>query len=124
MMTATIVYTPRGRGFEVRLRTEQSGELTIRGLGLDDLKPSVAGSPELEANVALLASTLTYAANELAYRRSRSPEKRASHRKAADRNANAAVAIAALIGRLDDEQVVGWCSGCFARSTHIHVRGH
>lgn len=123
-MTTTIQYTPRGRGFEVELKTEKSGELGVRGSGLDDHEPTVEGSPDLKANVALLASTLTYAANELAYRRLRSPEKRKSHRKAADSNAKEAAAIASLIGLLDDQEVIGWCSGCFARTGHVHVRGH
>jgi hypothetical protein len=123
-MTNKITYTPRGRGFEVRLHTDQSGDLTVRGSGLEDQEPTVEGNAELKGNVALLASTLTYAVNELAYRRSRSPEKRKSHRKAADCNAKEAVAIAVLVGLLDDEQVDGWCSGCFERSTHLHVRGH
>lgn len=123
-MTTTMTYTPRGRGFEVRLLTDQSGDLMVRGSGLKDHEPSVEGSPELEANVALLTSVLTYAVNELAFRRSRSPEKRKSHRKAADRARRNAVAIAALVGRLDDEQITGWCSGCFERCTHLHVAGH
>lgn len=123
-MTTSIAYTPRGRGFEVALQTDHSGDLTVRGTGLEDDEPIIDGSPELTGNVALVASTLTYAANELAYRRSRSPEKRESHRKAADRYAKEAVAIGRLVGLLDGRQVEGWCSGCFERSIHVHVRGH
>lgn len=123
-MTTTITYTPRGRGFEVQLRTDESGDLTVRGSGLEDHEPTVQGSHALKANVALLTSVMAYAANELAFRRLRSPEKRESHRKAADRAGKKAVAIAVLVGRLDAEQVTGWCSGCFERSTHVHVRGH
>lgn len=117
-MTTAVTYTPRGRGLEVRLTTDQSGELTVRGAGLEDHEAEVEGSADLQANVALLASVLTYAANELAFRRSRSSERRKSHRKAADRAGRKAVAIAVLVGRLDDEQVMGWCSGCFEKSSH------
>ncbi len=123
-MTTAVTYTPRGRGFEVRLTTDQSGELTVRGAGLEDHEPEVEGSADLQANVALLASVLSYAANELAFRRSRSSERRKSHREAADRAGRKAVAIAVLVGRLDHEQVMGWCSGCFEKSSHAHVRGH
>jgi hypothetical protein len=71
-----------------------------------------------------VTSLLTYIVNEVTFRRSRSPEKRRSHREAADHARRNAVTVAVLVGRLDEEQVTGWCSGCFERSTHVHVRGH
>ncbi|HZL06255.1 MAG TPA: DUF726 domain-containing protein, partial [Coriobacteriia bacterium] len=88
-----------------------------------DGDPEVAGSPELTGNVALVALVLGYAANELAYRRSRSPEKRASHRKAADVERNDVLALADLVVRLGDSAVSAWCSGCFSETEHRYVRG-
>lgn len=118
---AAVEYTPRGRGFEVRLTVEEF-EIVARGAGLD-AEPEILGDPELLGNVALVALLLGYAANELAYRRSRSAEKRANHRKAADDERKDAVALARLVVRLEDEQVYEWCSGCFAKTVHRHVRG-
>lgn len=118
---ATIDYTPRGRGFEVRLSVEGL-EIIARGAGLEEA-PSLSGDPELIGNVALVALLLGYAANELAYRRSRSTEKRANHRKAADDERKDAVALARLVVRMENEQVDEWCSGCFARTARRHVRG-
>ena len=119
---ATIEYEPRRLGFEVRL--EAGGlELVARGAGLDDENPEVSGSPELESNVALVALVLGYAANELADRRLRSPEKRASHRKAAGVERRDALALADLVVRLGLRTVSAWCSGCFSKTTHWQVQG-
>ena len=120
----SITYTPRGRGCEVRLLTESAGELHIAAAGIDDEAPTVEGSPELLGNMALVTSLLTYAANELAFRKSRSPEKRNSHRTAKVSAEKDALAITKLIAGLGDDRVVGWCSGCLARAAHVHVRGH
>ncbi|WP_199424361.1 DUF726 domain-containing protein [Actinotalea solisilvae] len=70
-----------------------------------------------------MALVLGHAANELAYRRSRSPEKRANHRKAADVERKDAIALADLVVRPGDRVVTEWCSGCFAKTKHRHVRG-
>lgn len=118
---ATIGYTPRGHGFEVRLAAG-SAELVASGSGLD-AEPDVSGDQELTRNVALVTLVLGHAANELAYRRSRSPEKRANHRKAADVERKDAIALADLVVRPGDRCVTAWCSGCFSRSEHRHVRG-
>jgi len=119
---ATIEYQPRVPGFEVRLAAG-SLELVARGTDPLDGDPAVTGSPELAGNVALVALLLGYAANELAYRRSRSPEKRASHRKAADVERNDVLALADLVVRLGDSAVSAWCSGCFSETEHRYVRG-
>jgi pimeloyl-ACP methyl ester carboxylesterase len=122
MGMATMEYQARGRGFEVRLAAGDS-ELIVCGTGLGDSDPEVTGKPELTDNVALKALVLGYAANELAYRRSRSPEKRASHRKAADGDRKDTLALADLIARLSDRTTTAWCSGCFSKTTHQHVQG-
>jgi len=96
--------------------------MTATGQDLD-AEPEVIGDPELIDNVALVALVLGHAANELAYRRSRSPEKRANHRKAADVERRDAVALADLVVRRGDHAVSRWCSGCFAKTGHRHVRG-
>jgi pimeloyl-ACP methyl ester carboxylesterase len=70
-----------------------------------------------------MALILGYAANELAYRRSRSPEKRVSHRKAADVERKDALTLADLVVRLGDQRASAWCSGCFAKTMHRHVQG-
>ena len=119
---ATIEYRPRGRGFEVGL-TADGHEVVVRGTGLRDEEPEVSGSRELTSNVALMALILGYAANELAYRRLRSPEKRLSHRKAAEVEHKDALTLADMAVRLDGRTASAWCSGCFAKSTHRHVRG-
>lgn len=118
---AAIVYTPRGRGFELRL-TAGTLELRAEGAALE-AEPVVTGDSKLTGNVALLALVLGYAANELAYRRSRSPEKRKNHRKAADVERKDAIALADWVVRLSERSVSGWCSGCFAQTDHRHVRG-
>jgi hypothetical protein len=116
----TIEYRPRGRGFEVRLAAEGL-KIVACGTGLDDGDPVVTGSPELAGNVGLVALLLGYAANELAYRRLRSPEKRASHREAADVERKDLLAFADLVARLGERTVSAWCSGCFSKTTHRHV---
>lgn len=118
---ATIDYRPRGRGFEVRLVVGHL-ELVARGADLDT-EAEVTGDPELLANIALVALVLGHAANELAYRRSRSVEKRASHRKMADVERKDAIALAHLVVRCGDHSVTEWCSGCFAKTVHRYVRG-
>lgn len=119
---AGVEYQPRGQGFEVQV-TAGSLKLVARGMGLHDGDPEVSGSPELTGNVALVALLLGYAANELAYRRLRSPEKRASHRKAADVERRDVLALGDLIVRLGERTVAAWCSGCFNKTTHRHVQG-
>lgn len=119
---ATIEYRPRSRGFEARL-TVDSLELVVLGSGLDDAEPHMDGSSQLTDNVALVALLLGYAANELAYRRSRSPEKRISHRKAADRERKDLLALTDFVARLGDRTTTAWCSACFTKATRRHVRG-
>ena len=119
---ATLRYQPRGRGFELQLAAG-SLELVARGTGLHDGDPEVSGSPELRGSVALVALTLGYAANELAHRRLRSPEKRASHREAADVERKDVLALADLVVRLGERTVSAWCSGCLSKTTHQHVQG-
>jgi len=92
--------------------------------GLGDRAPNVVGHDDLLANVALVTCLQGYAANELAYRRLRSPEKRKSHEEAAERNRRDAVAIAEMITRFGSRLVSGWCSGCFEHTEHRHVKGH
>ncbi|MGV8966574.1 MAG: DUF726 domain-containing protein [Cellulomonas sp.] len=117
----TVDYAARGRGFEVRL---VAGSLALVARGTDlDTEAEVTGDPELMRNVALVALVLGHAANELAYRRSRSPEKRANHRKAADVERKDAIALADLVIRPGDRSARAWCSGCFANTEHRHVRG-
>jgi len=118
---ATIEYAPRGSGFRVRL-TAGDAELVASGPDLDTV-PQITGDASLTGNVALAALVLGHAANELAYRRSRSPQKRAVHRKAADTEAKDARALADLAIKLGDRTVTGWCSGCFSNTEHRHVRG-
>ena len=113
---ATIEYQPRGRGFEVRLAAG-SLELVVRGTGLHHGDPEVCGSSELTGNVALVALVFGYAANELAYRRSRPPEKRMSHREAAGVERKDVLGLADLVVRLDERTVSAWCSGCFTKTT-------
>lgn len=119
---ATVEYQPRGRGFEVRLAAGNLN-LVVRGTGLHDENPEVCGSSELTSNVALVALLFGYAANELAFRRSRSTEKRASYSNAADGERKDVLALADLVVRLDERAVSAWCSGCFTKSTRRHVQG-
>jgi len=121
---ATLLYVPRRPGCEVRLTASDGAVLVVVARSLDDPDPSVQGEEALQANVALATLVLAYAANELAYRRLRSPEKRESHKKEAARVAKDAVALADLTARVDSEEVAGWCSSCFEQATHRHVKGH
>ena len=119
---AEIEYLPRGRGFEVRMAAAHHG-LVVRGTGPDDASPEIVGSPELSGNVALVALVLGYAANELGYRRSRSPEKRAGHCEAAEVQRKDALALADLVVRQAERTVSAWCSGCFSKTMHREVPG-
>lgn len=119
-----ITYTPRRRGCEVHLVTSGTLELVVARIGLDDRAPTVDGHHDLRDNVALVTRLQAYAANELAYRRLRSPEKRESHEAAAAQNRKDAVAIAEMITRAESRTVSGWCSGCFEQTEHRHVKGH
>ena len=119
---ATIEYRPRARSFEARVAAKGL-ELILLGSGLDDPAPDLSGSHELTNNVALVTLFLEYAANELAYRRSRSPEKRTSHRKAADSKRKEVLALADFVARLGERTTSAWCSGCFTKSVRQHVQG-
>jgi pimeloyl-ACP methyl ester carboxylesterase len=98
-------------------------ELIVKRSGIVDPNPVVVGSDELAGNLALVTRLSGYASNELAYRRLRSREKRTSHRRAAERDKQDAVAIGQMVVRLGDRSVSGWCSGCFELTNHRHVRG-
>jgi hypothetical protein len=119
---AELDYTPRKRGFELRLRSRDGLEVEVScpDASLDAV---VTGVVELRANLALMEALLAYGKNEFAYRRARSPEKRKSHQKAARRDARDATGIADLVGRLSTDEEEAWCSGCFERTIHRHVRG-
>src|SRR4051794_23441501 len=121
---AKITYTPRTPGCEVRLTTSTGHELVIKLSGVKDAEVEAEGTRPLVDNLALVTLASEYAANELAYRRLRSPEKRESHRVAAEREARGAEAIAEMVSRLGTRTVSGWCSGCFAETQHQEVRGH
>ena len=119
---ADLTYTPRKRGFELGL-TSRDG----LGVHLDCPDASqdavVTGSVDLRANLALMEALLAYGKNEFSYRRARSAEKRKSHQEASRRYAKDVTAIADLVGRLGTQVESAWCSGCFERSFHWHVRG-
>src|SRR3954447_3203427 len=121
---ANMTYTPRGRGCEVRLEEQGGLELVATLSGMKDSSPQVHGSKELERNLALVTRLAGYAGNELAYRRLRSPEKRESHRKGADRERRDAVAITEMIRQQGEQVTSGWCSGCFEQTEHRQVKGH
>lgn len=121
---AALTYTPNRHGCEVRLETQHSGELSVVATDLNDPAPMVEGAPALLENLALVSLVLSFTANELAYRRRRSPEKRQSHQAASAAVAKDAVALADLIGGLQLTEKRGWCSGCFKKTTHRHIRGH
>ena len=115
-------YSPMGvAGYRVEIRTAEGLWLQVVHI---DAVPSLRGSAQLLNNLALTAAMITYGENEFAARRSRSSEKRKSHRKAANRHAKEARAIASLVASLGDRRVDGWCSGCFERTEHRHARGH
>jgi pimeloyl-ACP methyl ester carboxylesterase len=120
---ADLDYGPKGLGCEVRLRAGML-ELVATRSGLGDPSPEVTGSVELAGNLALVARVAEYAANELAFRRLRSPEKRKCHKEAAARELKDAIAIAEMVLRTGSETISGWCSGCFDRTEHRQVRGH
>lgn len=119
---AELQYTPRQRGFELRLRSSDglAVEMTCPDVSQDAV---VSGDVGLRANLALMEALLAYGKNELAHRRARSPEKRTSHEVAARRLARDVVGIADLVDRLGPEEQVAWCSGCFERTTQRRIRG-
>lgn len=119
-----VTYTPRGPGCTVSLVTSETIELVVVRAGLDDRAPAADGHEDLRDNLALVARLQAYAANELAYRRLRSPEKRKSHKEAAKQARRDAVAIAEMITRAECRTISGWCSGCFEYTDHRHVRGN
>jgi len=119
---AALTYTPRGTGFTVRL-TSGALELEASGSGPEDGTPSITGSEALLQNLSLVTLVLGYAANEHGFRRTRSPQKRAGHREAADVEQKDALALADLVTRLGDKTTTAWCSGCFSKVVHTHVVG-
>ena len=121
---ADITYTPRTPGCEVRLTTSGGHELVVSLSGVNDAKARAEGDTFLTENLALVTLVSEYAANERAYRRLRSAAKRARHRRAAEREARDAEAIAEMISRQGRRTVTGWCSGCLAETRHRAVRGH
>ena len=120
---ADTTYTPRAPGCQVRLTTSDGHELVVSLSGVSDAKATAEGSKSLTDNLALVTLVSEYAANERAYRRLRSPEKRAAHRRVAEGEARDAEAIAEMISRQGTRTVTGWCSGCFAETKHRAVRG-
>jgi pimeloyl-ACP methyl ester carboxylesterase len=119
---AELTYTARRDGFRVQL-VAGDHQFEVSGQGTEDASPEIVGDSALSDNVALLALVLGYAANEFGYRRSRSPERRAGHREAADVERQDAIALADLVVRQGDQTVSAWCSGCFGETMHRHVRG-
>jgi hypothetical protein len=81
---ADITYTPRAPGCEVRLTTSDGRELVVSLSGVKAAKARAEGDTSLHGNLALVTLVSEYAANERAYRRLRSAEKRASHRRATE----------------------------------------
>ena len=119
---ATIDYQPHQGGFRVTLVASML-ELSIEGKGLDDTEPVFVGAKQFRDNIALMALLLGYAANELAFRRSRSKEKKESHERAAAHERKEALALADMITRLERESTKAWCSGCFSLSGRHRVQG-
>lgn len=121
-----IQYTSRGRdGYEVTLTTAQGSLLRVAGTR-DAGAPEVAGDIALRDNPALVSLLWKVATHEWQFRRSRSDEVRASHRKQVDRATLQVNVIARMVDQLRDEDgatVTGWCSACFERTTHVAVRG-
>src|SRR5688572_16903561 len=84
---------------------------------------SVEGHQAFADNAALVTNLAAYGRHELMSRRARAQEKKASHAKQGDRHRLQALSIAAM--ELDARPTgpwVGWCSGCFARTSHRKVR--
>jgi pimeloyl-ACP methyl ester carboxylesterase len=123
MGVETLTYKARGRGCEVHLLSSTGDELVVALAGRDDTDIEVTGSSRLIGNLALVSLVAGHAANELAARRLRSPEKRDSHRAAADNEARQAIVLAEFAVRLEGEATTGWCSGCFTRGGHHEIRG-
>jgi pimeloyl-ACP methyl ester carboxylesterase len=119
----TLNYIARDRGCEVHLLSSAGDELVVALAGREDTDIKVTGSSLLTGNLALVSLVAGYAANELAARRLRSPEKRKSHREAADNEARQAVVLAEFAVRLESDAMTGWCSGCFTRAEHHAIRG-
>ena len=119
---AVVEYTPRRSGFELRLKSDGGSEVGLHCADANS-EPAVEGSAELRENLALMATLLAHGQNELAYRRARSIEKRKSHMEASRRYSRDAAALADMVERLGSDQSDAWCSGCFERTTHRHVRG-
>lgn len=118
----TVEYQPYKGSFEVRLDTG-AHDLTVRGPTAPGTAPEIYGSANILANATLLALVLSFAENEFAHRRTRSAEKKKSHRKAADSSREGAISLADLVARLGDRRISAWCSGCFEQTEHVQVVG-
>ncbi|GAB4009316.1 DUF726 domain-containing protein [Nocardioides ultimimeridianus] len=113
-------YTGRRTGYEAQLEVDgvtvveavESGEGAV-----------ISGHDDYIGNAALVGSFVGYADNELAARRTSSPEKRESHRKESAAKAKLARRVATRIGQLSDVTEQGWCSGCFEFTMHRRRRG-
>lgn len=123
-MAGHITYTPSGRtAFSCRLVTGSGAVLTVSG-AVDATNPLIEGAEHLRSNAALVSSLWAHAMHEAQYRRLRAPEKRESHAKQSQKHRALALSIAGVVERLGGSSRPGWCSACFANTTHRQVLGY
>jgi hypothetical protein len=122
-----IEYAPRGvRGFVVTVAMGGAPPFMLEGAVDEVGSLTVVGTTGYDgfaSNAALVTNLAAYGRHELLARRARAKERKASHSKQGDRHRLETLAIAAM--EMDVKagaEWVGWCSGCFARSSHRKVR--
>lgn len=120
---ADLSYKPvKTSGFVVVISNQVGAELRFAVSGATEL-PEVTGDAELSSNFALVAHISRYGENTYAALRTRSPEKKKSHVKAADRHRKQALEMAEMIPLLTEQRITAWCSGCLERSPRACVSG-
>ena len=111
-----------GDRLECRIQSAQGETLTLTGNSID-LDPTVEGSQaELTENLALRHNAWAFAQfTHLKVSLPTDDGQRIAEKRARAHRA-VTVWIADVAGGLTDDGRVGWCSGCFARTTHLKAR--
>lgn len=121
MASAAVSFKPVSHdGMICEVRSPHGRLLRLTGT-LSSIEPEAEGDDAMLGNPALTHNAWAYAKHEKQYRRFKSEEKRASHRKQADAHAKTAEKIAELVDFAGQTTRNGWCSACYTRSDHRKV---
>lgn len=122
MATDAVIFKPVSHdGMICEVRSPFGLLLRLEGT-ITAVEPRVEGDPAMTGNPALIHNAWAYAKNEKLFRRFKDEKKKQSYRKLADAHADVAAEIAKLVDGLGGDTRPGWCSACYARTTHRKVK--